>query len=79
MLLYPTDWRAVSPTTVNDYYRALHTFFNWLQHGEFIKDNPLRHIKTPKVDKKVGAGAQSKGVEKLLNACTAKKAMDVRK
>jgi site-specific recombinase XerD len=35
----PAAKRPASQTTVNDYYRALRTFFNWLEREELVFDN----------------------------------------
>ena len=44
--------RPASLSTVRHYYRALHTFFNWLKNEGLIPDNPLSHLKRPKQQRK---------------------------
>lgn len=37
-------------STVNRYYRVGNTFFGWLKKEGFIADNPVAHLKAPKID-----------------------------
>ncbi len=46
----PAIRKPASRTTVNGYYRALRTFFNWLEYEQLIGDNPFKFLKTPKPD-----------------------------
>jgi len=41
--------RKMSPWTVNTAYRALRAFFNWAEKEGLLNENPIRHIKEPKV------------------------------
>jgi site-specific recombinase XerD len=79
-------WNSTSPaarkganrTTVNDYYRALRTFFNWLEREQFIHDNPFKNLKTPKTEKKVIQALTSTEIDRLFNACSGKSPIDIR-
>jgi len=44
----------------------------------FIADNPLDHLKTPKINHKVVQALSPSEVERLLNACSGKSMLDVR-
>ena len=45
--------RRLSPETINAYYRALHTFFNWLTEQEHIEKNPFEKLHAPKMPHKL--------------------------
>lgn len=75
---HPATRKPASPTTVNDYYRALKTFFNWLQSEELIHDNPFAHIKTPKPEKKVIQALTTEEIQRLFEVCSGKTLADVR-
>jgi len=49
----PAAKRQVTSTTVNGYFRALRTFFDWLEREELVIENPFKNLKPPKIDKKV--------------------------
>jgi integrase/recombinase XerC len=44
----PAARAQASRTTVHDYYRALRTFFNWLEREGLIHENPFTRLKPPK-------------------------------
>jgi site-specific recombinase XerD len=70
--------KATSQSTVNHYYRALNTFFAWLKREELIADNPVTHIKTPKIEQKVIQALNPQEVTKLLERFSGKSYLDVR-
>ncbi|MDO9333611.1 MAG: tyrosine-type recombinase/integrase [Dehalococcoidales bacterium] len=74
----PAAKRPASPTTVNGYFRALHTFFNWLEQEELIPENPFRNLKTPRPDHKVIRALTTSDLEKLFKLCAGKSALEVR-
>ncbi len=74
----PAAKRPASPTTVNGYFRALRTFFNWLEQEELIIENPFRNLKTPRPDNKVIRALTSSDLEKLFKLCAGKSALEVR-
>ena len=74
----PAAKKPASQTTVNGYYRALRTFFNWLQREELILENPFSHLKTPKIQKRVIQALTPVEIERLFNVCSRKTALDVR-
>ena len=49
----PACRKPACQSTVNRYYRTPNTFFSWLKCEELIPDNPVAHLKTPKLEKKV--------------------------
>ena len=70
--------KPASQTTANDYYRALHSFFNWLVREELISENPFINLKAPKVEKKVIQALTESEIESLLSLCSKKTALDIR-
>lgn len=82
----PHRWNSTSPaakrqatsTTVNGYFRALRTFFNWLEREELIIENPFKNLKPPKIDKKVIQALSPIEIDRLFKVCSGKSALDVR-
>ncbi|MFC2044724.1 tyrosine-type recombinase/integrase [Chloroflexota bacterium] len=74
----PSAMRQVSSTTVNDYFRALRTFFNWLEREELTIENPFKNLKPPKVDSKVIQALSPTDIDRLFRACSGKSVLDVR-
>ncbi len=74
----PAAKRQASSTTVNGYFRALRTFFNWLEREELVIENPFKNLKTPKVDKKVIQAFSPTEIDRLFKLCSRKSALDVR-
>jgi site-specific recombinase XerD len=74
----PAAKKQASSTTVNDYFRALRTFFNWLEREELIIENPFMNLKTPKVDKKIIQALSPTEIDRLFKLCSRKSAIDVR-
>jgi site-specific recombinase XerD len=74
----PAAKRPASPTTVNGYFRAIRTFFNWLEREELIVENPFRNLKTPRPDNKVIPALTSSDLEKLFRRCAGNSALEVR-
>jgi integrase/recombinase XerC len=70
--------KPASQTTANDYYRALHSFFNWLIREEFISENPFDNLKAPRIEKKVIQALSENEIERLLSLCSRKTALDLR-
>jgi len=66
----PAAQRIVSSTTVNDYFRALRTFFKWLEKEAFVLDNPFKRLKAPKVDKKIIQALTTSEIEQLFKTCS---------
>jgi site-specific recombinase XerD len=67
-----TACRPASPITVRHYYRVLFTFFKWLQQEELVSDNPVAHLRTPKIEQRAIQALIPKEVELLLNCCPPK-------
>jgi site-specific recombinase XerD len=74
----PLARKRVSTNTAHDYYRALHSFFNWVEHEELIHDNPFTHLKPPRTENKVIQALTANEIERLLSACTANTNLDIR-
>jgi site-specific recombinase XerD len=74
----PSARHVASNTTINDYFRALRTFFNWLEREELIVDNPFKHLKTPKPDNKIIQALTPTEIDRLFKACAGKSMLDVR-
>jgi len=45
--------KGIAPASVNAYYRALNTFFNWLETEGLLDKSPMQTIKPPRIPKKV--------------------------
>ena len=82
----PNRWDSTSPaakkqvtsTTVNGYFRALRTFFNWLEREELVIENPFKNLKPPKIDKKVIQALSPTEIDRLFKVCAGKSVLDVR-
>jgi site-specific recombinase XerD len=74
----PAARRQASSTIVNGYFRALRTFFNWLEREELIIENPFKNLKTPKIDKKVIQALSLTEIDNLFKVCSGKSALDIR-
>ena len=74
----PAAKKQASSTTVNDYFRAIRTFFNWLEREELIIENPFKNLKTPKVDNKVVQALSPTEIDRLFKVCSGKSVLDVR-
>jgi site-specific recombinase XerD len=74
----PKTKQPASQTTANDYYRALHSFFNWLERESLIKENPFANLHPPKLERKVIQALTPTEVERLLNAGSGKSPVNVR-
>ena len=65
--------RNLTPETVSSYYRALHTFFNWLENEQYIVDNPFLKLHAPKVPKKHVRAFSQEILDKIITLCSADK------
>ncbi len=70
--------KPASKTTVHDYFRISRAFFGWLHREELIKDNPFKHLKTPKVDKKIIQALSLDETKLLLGTCSCKTIIETR-
>lgn len=61
--------RGLLPPSVNAYYRALNTFFNWLAAEGFIKKSPMENIKPPRVPRKVVKPFSHRDIADMLLLC----------
>jgi site-specific recombinase XerD len=74
----PTAKRQAGSTTVNCYFRALRTFFNWLEREELIIENPFKNLKPPKIDKTIVQALSPAEIDRLFKVCSSRSALDVR-
>lgn len=74
----PKTKQPASLTTVHDYYRALRTFFNWLEREQLIYDNPFHHLKPPKTEKKIVEALTPFEINRLFSACSGRTSLDIR-
>jgi len=70
--------KPANQTTVNDYYRTLRTYFNWLQREELILENPFNRLKPPKIEKKVIQALTPTEIERLFKEVAGKSPIDIR-
>jgi site-specific recombinase XerD len=73
-----TARRAAGQSTVNHYYRVLNTFFRWLEKEKLIAENPLAHLKPPKIEQKAVQALSQNKVEALLGCCPPKNLLGCR-
>lgn len=78
LFLLSCQERKLAPSTANDYYRALRTFFNWLEREEFIKITPMRKIRSPKVPSKIMRPFTREDIDNLLLLCSGHRFVDIR-
>ena len=74
----PAAKRQASSTTVNGYFRALRTFFNWLEREELIIENPFKNLKPPKINKTIVQALSPAEIGRLFKVCSGRSALDVR-
>jgi site-specific recombinase XerD len=74
----PSAKRQVTSTTINGYFRALRTFFNWLEREELIAQNPFRNLKPPKIVKKIIQALSPNEIDRLFKVCSGKTVLNVR-
>ena len=65
-------------TTINGYYRALNSFFNWLVREQLVRENPLANLKKPRPEKKVVQALTRSEIERLFSVCTGRSVQDLR-
>jgi site-specific recombinase XerD len=74
----PAARRQASSTTVNNYFRALRTFFGWLEREELVIENPFKNLKAPKIDKTIVQALSTAEIDRLFKVCSGKSMLDVR-
>ena len=65
-------------TTVNGYYRALNSFFNWLVKEQLVKENPMSGLKKPRPEKKVVQALTKQEIDRLFSVCNGRLIKDLR-
>jgi site-specific recombinase XerD len=60
--------RELTPETINGYYRAVHTFFNWLEAEDIIPEgkNPFSKLKAPFIPQKMVRAWPDDIVQRIL-------------
>jgi len=74
----PSPQHVASNTTINDYFRSLSTFFNWLEKEALVLDNPFKKLKTPKADNNIIQALTTSEIERLFKACSGESILDIR-
>ncbi|MFF3190499.1 tyrosine-type recombinase/integrase [Streptomyces misionensis] len=70
--------KRTSPANAHQHYRALRTFFNWLEDEEEIDRTPMRTMKPPTVPEKEVPVIPDDALERLLRTCKGKTYADRR-
>lgn len=70
--------KRTSPANAHQHYRALRTFFNWLETEEEIDRTPMRTMKPPTVPEKEVPVIPDDALARLLKACKGKTYADRR-
>jgi site-specific recombinase XerD len=70
--------KPATMSTVAQYYRVLHAFFNWLETEQIITRSPMDKLKRPKEARKVVQALSPNEVNQLLRGCSSKSFLDVR-
>ena len=78
LFLLSLQERGLAPASVNAYYRALNTFFNWLVNEGFIEKSPMQTIKPPRIPRKVVKPFSRQDIDNLLLVCSGTRFLDVR-
>jgi len=55
--------------SVNDYYKAINRFFNWMVDEDILSSSPMAKIRAPKVPEKVIQPFKPEHIERLLLCC----------
>ncbi len=63
----PVQSEFLSTATIHGHVRTLRAFFNWLTSEEFTEDNIAKHLKPPKVTKKLVSTLSDKEIPSILN------------
>jgi site-specific recombinase XerD len=63
----PRAKKPINSTTIQKYYRALSSLFNFLIREEVLETNPLVKIKVPRAEKKVIKALSSNEVNQIIN------------
>ena len=63
----PVQSELLSTATIHGHVRTLRAFFNWLTSEEFTEDNIAKHLKLPKVAKKVVSTLSDKEIHSILD------------
>ena len=65
--------KGCKASTINSYYRALQTFFNWLVAENIIVKSPMFNIKPPRIPKTKPQPFSRQDIENLLLLCSGNK------
>ena len=66
LFLLSLQERGLCANTISAYYRAMHSFFNWLIREGVIRENPMATIHPPKVPKKLVKPLSNKNIFDVL-------------
>jgi integrase/recombinase XerC len=59
---------GIAKPTVRLHFAAMRTFYRWLVERHGLKDNPLKQVQLPKLDRKLPVVLSPKHIEALLGA-----------
>jgi len=65
-------------TSINDYYRAVKRFFNWMIEEAILESNPMARIRSPKKEDKIIQPFTTQQIGDLLFLCDDRKFFGVR-
>ena len=66
--LFDCGKRGIARPTIRLHFAALRTFFKFLTERHGLKDNPLKEVQLPKMEKKLPLVLTTKQIEELLSA-----------
>lgn len=69
---------GLQPQSIVSMYKMVSAFFNWCVKEEYLQENPMKKVETPKVPKKVLKGFTPIEVQKMIDAFSTKTYIDVR-
>ena len=78
LFLLSLQERNLSSSTVNTYYRVLHSFFSWLVNEGLLSRSPMQNIKPPRLTRVLIKPFSKQDIEKLLLLCSGANFLAVR-
>lgn len=70
--------RSLKTSTVNAYYRCLHTFFNWCVNEGLSKNFPMNNLRPPKVAKTLIKPFTIEDLQRILMLCSGNSFINIR-
>lgn len=69
---------GLQPQSIVSMYKMVSAFFNWCEKEEYIKENMMKKVETPKVPKKVIKGLEPQEVFSMIEAFSYKTYLECR-